>query len=208
MVLNIHPDNPEHRKVKQAVEVLKNGGVIIYPTDAVYVLGCDLYNNKAVQKVAQLRGIKPEKANFSLLCEDLSHLSNYCKPINSATFRLMKEKLPGPFTFILEANNEVPRIFKSRKKTVGIRVPDNNITQAIIKELGNPLISTSVHNEDEVLEYISDPDLIAEQWEKRVDLIVKGGMSGLTATTIIDCTGDEPVLQREGLGNVDTQEND
>ncbi|TXC82052.1 L-threonylcarbamoyladenylate synthase [Luteibaculum oceani] len=203
MFLSIHPENPEPRKIAQAVEILKQGGVIIYPTDAVYVIGCSLFDHKAVQKVAQLKGIKPEKANFTLMCEDLSHISEYTKPISTATFRVMKDKLPGPFTFILEANNEVPRIFRSKKKTVGIRVPDNKITQTLIRELGNPLISTSVHNEDEILEYISDPSLIADDWEDRVDLIIDGGMSGLEATTIIDCSGAEPEVIREGKGSID-----
>ncbi|MGB0167483.1 MAG: L-threonylcarbamoyladenylate synthase [Luteibaculum sp.] len=205
MKLSIHPQNPELRKIQQAVEILKSGGVIIYPTDAVYVMGCSLLHNKAIQKVAQLRGIKPEKANFTLMCEDLSHLSSYCKPINTATFRVMRDKLPGPYTFILEASNEVPKIFKSKKKTVGIRVPDNLITRTLIKELGNPLISTSVHNDDQILEYISEPSLIAEQWENQVDCIIDGGMGGLTATTIIDCTGPEPEVTRQGLGVLENQ---
>lgn len=203
MLLSIHPESPEERKIAQVVDHLRKGGVIIYPTDAVYVMGCDLLNTKAVQRVAQLKGVKLEKANFTLMCQDLSHLSEYCKPINTSTFRLMRDKLPGPFTFILEASNEVPRIFKSKKKTVGIRVPNCNITQEIIKQLGNPLISTSVHSTDEILEYISDPSLINDEWSNQIELIIDGGISGLEPTTILDCTGSEPQIIREGKGKID-----
>ncbi len=202
MLLNIHPTTPEQRKIDQVVDILSQGGVIIYPTDAVYVLGCSLNNYKAVQRVAQLKNVKLEKANFTLMCSDLSHLSTYAKPINGATFRLMKDKLPGPYTFILEASNEVPRIFKSKKKTVGIRVPDCNITQRIIDHLGHPLISTSVHSDDEIIDYLTDPSLIADEWDTRVDAIIDGGILGLSPTTIIDCTGAEPEVMREGKGEI------
>ncbi len=200
MLVTIYPENPDERKIKQVVDCLKNGGVIIYPTDAVYCIGCDLNNQKAVERVAKIKGVKLEKANFSLVCADLSNLSLYTKPISSVVFRLMRQVLPGPFTFILNASNEVPRIFQSKKKTVGIRVPDNAIMQALIKELGNPIISTSVHDDDEIVEYTTDPELIHERYENLVDLVIDGGHGNIEATTIVDCTTGEVEIVRQGLG--------
>jgi tRNA threonylcarbamoyl adenosine modification protein (Sua5/YciO/YrdC/YwlC family) len=202
MLLTIHPDNPDIRKIDQAVQVLKKGAVIIYPTDTVYSMACDLTNRKAVERMAQIKGIKIEKANFSLVCYDLSHISDYTVQFSNATYKMMKRALPGPYTFILNANNSVPKLFKSKKKTVGIRVPNNNIARAIVEKLGNPLISTSVHDDDEILEYITDPELIHEKYENILDLVIDGGYGQNEASTIIDCTGNDPEIIREGIGDI------
>jgi tRNA threonylcarbamoyl adenosine modification protein (Sua5/YciO/YrdC/YwlC family) len=201
-LLKIYEDNPNEAAVKKAVEVLKNGGLIIYPTDTVYGLGCDITNVKAVEKVAKIKGIKLEKANLSFICFDLSHISDYVKQIDTATFKLLKRALPGPYTFILPGNNNLPKVFKN-KKTVGIRVPDNNIIRAIVKELGNPIISTSIHDEDEVLEYSTDPELIFEKWENQIELVIDGGYGDNVPSTIIDLSGNEPEVIREGKGDLD-----
>ena len=203
MLLNIHPDNPDTRKIAQAIQVLKKGGVIIYPTDTVYSMACDLNNRKAVERMAQIKGIKLEKANFSLICYDLSHISDFTVQFGNNIYKLMKRALPGPFTFILNANNSVPKLFKSKKKTIGIRVPNNNIARLLVKELGNPLISTSVHDDDEILEYITDPELIHEKYQTILDLVIDGGYGKNEASTIVDCTGNEPEILREGLGDID-----
>jgi tRNA threonylcarbamoyl adenosine modification protein (Sua5/YciO/YrdC/YwlC family) len=184
------------------VEVLKNGGLIIYPTDTVYGLGCDITNARALEKVAKIKGIKLEKANLSFICSDLSHISDYVKQIDTATFKLLKRALPGPYTFILPGNNNLPKVFKN-KKTVGIRVPDNKIIRAIVKELGNPIISTSIHDEDEVLEYSTDPELIFEKWENQIELVIDGGYGDNVPSTIIDLSGNEPEVIREGKGDLD-----
>jgi tRNA threonylcarbamoyl adenosine modification protein (Sua5/YciO/YrdC/YwlC family) len=202
MLLTIHPDNPDKRKIDQAIQVLKKGGIIIYPTDTVYSMACDLNNRKAVERMAQIKGIKLEKANFSLICYDLSHISDYTVQFSNSIYKLMKRALPGPFTFILNANNSVPKLFKSKKKTIGIRVPDNNIARTLVEELGNPLISTSVHDDDEILEYITDPELIHEKYENLLDLVIDGGYGKNEASTIIDCTGNEPEIIREGIGDI------
>ncbi|MCF8362339.1 MAG: threonylcarbamoyl-AMP synthase, partial [Prolixibacteraceae bacterium] len=178
------------------------GGIIIYPTDTVYSLGCDIMNSKAVEKVAKIKGIKVEKSNFSFICHDLSHLSNYSKPILNSVFKLMKRNLPGPFTFILTASNNVPRYFKKKKKTVGIRVPNNAIIRHIVEELGNPVFSTSVHSQDEIKGYMTDPELIYEEYEKIVDAVVDGGLGDNQVSTIIDCSEDEISVIREGKGNL------
>ena len=190
-LLKIYEDNPNEAAVKKAVEVLKNGGLIIYPTDTVYGLGCDITNLKAVEKVAKIKGIKLEKANLSFICSDLSHISDYVKQIDTATFKLLKRALPGPYTFILPGSSNLPKVFKN-KKTVGIRVPDNNIIRAIVKELGNPIISTSIHDEDEVLEYSTDPELIFEKWQNQIELVIDGGYGDNVPSTIIDLSGNEP----------------
>ena len=196
-LLKIYEDNPNEAAVKKAVEVLKNGGLIIYPTDTVYGLGCDITNLKAVEKVAKIKGIKLEKANLSFICSDLSHISDYVKQIDTATFKLLKRALPGPYTFILPGSSNLPKVFKN-KKTVGIRVPDNNIIRAIVKELGNPIISTSIHDEDEVLEYSTDPELIFEKWQNQIELVIDGGYGDNVPSTIIDLSGNEPEVIREG----------
>ena len=201
-LLKIYEDNPNEAAVKKAVEVLKNGGLIIYPTDTVYGLGCDITNVTAVEKVAKIKGIKLEKANLSFICSDLSHISDYVKQIDTATFKLLKRALPGPYTFILPGSSNLPKVFKN-KKTVGIRVPDNNIIRAIVKELGNPIISTSIHDEDEVLEYSTDPELIFEKWQNQIELVIDGGYGNNVPSTIIDLSGNEPEVIREGKGDLD-----
>ncbi|WP_396171214.1 L-threonylcarbamoyladenylate synthase [Flavobacterium sp.] len=200
--LKIYEDNPNEAAIKKVVEVLKNGGVIIYPTDTVYGLGCDITNTKALERVAKLKGIKLEKANLSFICYNLSHISDYVKQIDTATFKLLKRALPGPYTFILPGNNDLPKVFKN-KKTVGIRVPDNSIIRAIIKELGNPIISTSIHDEDEIIEYSTDPELIFEKWQNKVDMVIDGGYGDNIPSTIIDLSGNEPEVIREGKGSLD-----
>lgn len=200
MLVRMFNENPNPREVRRIVEVLRNGGLIIYPTDTVYGLGCDITQSKAVEKVARIKGVKLEKANFSFICSDLSHLSDYTKPISNSTFKLMKKNLPGPFTFILEANNNVPKYFKGKKKTVGIRVPDNNIIHDIVAELGNPILSTSVHDDDEILEYTTDPELIYEKYQDLVDIVIDGGYGELVPSTIVDCSKDENEILREGKG--------
>ncbi|PHQ29336.1 L-threonylcarbamoyladenylate synthase [Leeuwenhoekiella nanhaiensis] len=199
--IKVYEDNPSEREIKRIVKILKNDGVIIYPTDTVYGLGCDITSNRALERVAQLRGVKLDKANFSFICEDLSNLSDYVRQIDTPTFKLLKRALPGPYTFILPGNNNLPTVFK-KKKTVGIRVPDNAIARAIVKELGNPIISTSIRDEDEVIEYTTDPELILEKWEKLVDAVVDGGYGGNIPSTVIDLTSGEAVLIREGKGEL------
>lgn len=203
MYLEIHPDNPEPRKIAQAVEIIRKGGVVIFPTDTIYALGCDLNNTKAIEKVCRILGKKPERANLSLICADLSDMSSYSAPINSTVFRLMKHCLPGPYTFILRSSRLVPKLFQSNKKTVGIRVPDNNIIRSLLQQLGNPLVSSSVHSEDEIIEYLTDPQEIYEKFENQIDLMIDGGTGDNQASTIIDCVDGEPVLVREGKGEVD-----
>ncbi len=202
MLLNIHPENPDDKRMNQVVECLRGGGVIIYPTDTVYSIGCDLMNQKAVARVAQLRGLKPEKANFSLICYDLSHISEYAR-IETADYKLMKKSLPGAFTFILNASSKVPKIFKANKKTVGIRVPDNLIARELVKLLGNPLIATSVHDDDEVIEYTTDPELIHEKYHNQVDIVINGGFGNNQASTIVDLTSGQPEIVRQGIGDLD-----
>jgi tRNA threonylcarbamoyl adenosine modification protein (Sua5/YciO/YrdC/YwlC family) len=200
--IKIFNDKPNESAIKKVVDVLKNGGLIIYPTDTVYGLGCDITNLKALEKVAKIKGIKLEKANLSFICYDLSHISDYVKQIDTSTFKLLKRALPGPYTFILPGNNDLPKVFKN-KKTVGIRVPDNNIIRAIVKELGNPIISTSIYDEDEVLEYSTDPELIFEKWQNIVDVVIDGGYGYNIPSTIIDLSGYEPEVIREGKGTLD-----
>lgn len=202
MLIKIHPGNPSARQIKTVVECLNDGGLIIFPTDTIYALGCDIYKSRAIDKVAQIKGIKKQKANFSFVCHNLSHLSDFTRPINNEVFKLMKSTLPGPFTFILNANNNVPKIFQSKKKTVGIRIPDNNIPTEIIRELGNPILSTSVHDEDEIIEYTTDPELIYEKFKNQVDIVIDGGYGDNEPSTIIDCTGSEITILREGKGKI------
>jgi tRNA threonylcarbamoyl adenosine modification protein (Sua5/YciO/YrdC/YwlC family) len=202
MLIRLYEENNDQRKINQIIEVLKNGGIIIYPTDTVYSIGCDIMNQKAVEKVAKIKGIQVEKSRFSFICHDLSHLSDYTKPIPNQIFKLMRRNLPGPFTFILEANNNVPRYFKGKKKTVGIRVPNNTIIREIVRELGNPIFSSSVHDADEILAYTTDPELIHEEWENQVDIVIDGGFGGNEVSTIVDCTGEEVEVVREGKGEL------
>ncbi len=201
-LIRIYPDNPDFRMLRKITKDMRDGALVIYPTDTVYGLGCDINNKTALEKVAQLRGVKLEKANFSFICEDLSNLSDYVSQIDSRTFKILKRNLPGPYTFILPGNNNLPTVFK-KKKTVGIRVPDNSIAVGLVHALGNPIISTSIRDEDEVIEYTTDPSLIHEKWDKKVDYVIDGGYGGNIASTVIDLTGDEPILLREGLGSVD-----
>jgi len=199
MLVKLFNENPNLREILKIVDVLRKGGLIIYPTDTIYGLGCDITNAKAVEKVARIKNVKVEKNNFSFICSDLSHISDFTKPISNSVFKLMKKNLPGPFTFILEANNNVPKYFKG-KKTVGIRVPDNNIIREIVRELGNPILSTSVHDEDEILEYTTDPELIYEKYQDIAEVVIDGGYGEFIPSTIVDCTGDEIVIVREGKG--------
>ncbi len=203
MLLEIHPDNPQPRLINEVVEVLENGGIIIYPTDTVYGIGCDIFNTKAVERVCQMKGIRPDKAQFSFVCNDLSHLADYTKQFNSSTFKLINRALPGPYTFILPASNAVPKLLKSRRKTVGIRIPDNPIAQAIVSELKNPIISTSLKLDDDMNEYPSDPYEIHEMFGHQVDMVIDGGITNLQASTIIDCTSSSPEIIREGAGSID-----
>lgn len=200
--IKIYPENPNPRDIKKVVDIISKGGLVIYPSDTVYALGCDITNLKALERVAQLKGVKLDKANFSFVCADLSNLSDYVRQIDSATFKLLKRALPGPYTFILPGNNNLPTVFK-KKKEVGIRVPDNSIVQAIVRELGNPIISTSIHDEDEVVEYTTDPELIFEKWEHLVDVVIDGGYGDNVPSTVIDLTREEPVLIREGKGSLE-----
>ena len=202
MLLTIYPDNPNSRHISTAVELLKNDGVVVIPTDTVYAIACSIGSNKAFERICRLKGVKPEKANFSFVCSDLSNISDYTKPFSREVFRVMKNSLPGPFTFILQANNQVPAIFRSNKKTIGIRVPDNNIAHTIVQELGSPLMVTSVHDADEILDYTTDPAVIDEKYGHDVDLVIDGGYSEFHPSTIIDCTGEIPVVIREGKGIV------
>jgi tRNA threonylcarbamoyl adenosine modification protein (Sua5/YciO/YrdC/YwlC family) len=203
MLIKIYPENPNPKAIDQIVEVLKKGGVIIYPTDTVYGMGCDITNQKAIERICKLRGIKPEKANFSFICSDLRHISDYIKPIDTTVFRVLKKALPGPFTFIFNANNNVPKLLSSNKKTVGIRVPDNAIAREIVLRLGNPILSTSIHDDDEVIEYSTDPDLIHEKYEDKVDLIVDGGYGDNEPSTVVDCTSGDFEIIRQGKGDLE-----
>lgn len=200
MLLKIYPENPNPKHVRIVVECLMDGGIIIYPTDTIYGLGCDIFKAKAIERIATIKGIKAEKANFSFICNDLSQLSDYTKPIPNSIFKLMKSNLPGPFTFILNASNNVPKLIQSKKKTVGIRIPDNLIPIEIVKELGNPIMSTSIHDDDKIIEYTTDPELIYEKYNKLVDIVIDGGYGDNEPSTIVDCTEDEPVVVREGKG--------
>ena len=201
-LLKVYNENPDPRVIQQAVDVLRKGGIIIYPTDTVYGLGCDITNTKALEKVARIKQVKLDKANFSFICNDLSNLSEYVRQIDTPVYKLLKRALPGPYTFILNGNNSLPKAFK-KKKTVGIRIPDNNIVRQVVKELGNPIVSTSIYDEDEVIEYTTDPELIFEKWQDKVDLVLDGGYGGNVASTILDVSGDEILVVREGKGSLE-----
>lgn len=201
MLVKIYEENPNPKDVSKVVKTLQDGGLVIYPTDTVYAIGCDALNVRAVEKICRMKGVNPQKSNLSIICYDLSNLSEYAK-VSNAAFKLMKRYLPGPYTFILPTSNELPKIYKNRKE-VGIRVPDNRIVRTIVQELGNPLLTMSIHDEeDEVLEYSTDPELIKEKYEGRVDLVIDGGYGGLEPSTVVDCTTDEFTLLRQGKGEI------
>jgi tRNA threonylcarbamoyl adenosine modification protein (Sua5/YciO/YrdC/YwlC family) len=202
MLLRVHPDNPDDRNLKVITDCLRSGGLVIYPSDTIYGLGCDITQIKAVDRIAQIKGIKREKANFSFICYDLSHLSDFSRPIPNHIFRLMRKALPGPFTFILNANNNVPHYFQSKKKTVGIRIPNHLVPLQIVEKLGNPIMTTSIHDEDEIIEYSTDPELIYEKYRDLVDIVVDSGPGGNIPSTVVDCTGDEPLIIRQGKGDL------
>ena len=201
MFIKTYPENPNPKAIDKVISVLRDGGLVIYPTDTVYAIGCDALNVRAVEKICQIKGVNPQKSGLSIICYDLSNLSAYAKVSNSA-FKLMKKNLPGPFTFILPTSSELPKIYKNRRE-VGIRVPDNNIIRQLVKELGNPILTMSIHDEDEYIEYSTDPELIAEKYEDVVDVVIDGGMGGTEASTVIDCTSDEFVIVRQGKGELD-----
>ncbi|MEL6976108.1 MAG: L-threonylcarbamoyladenylate synthase [Bacteroidota bacterium] len=200
--IKLFEENPNPRQVELVVDILRKGGLVIYPTDTVYGLGCDISNTKALERIARIKGIKLAKASWSFVCADLSNLSDYVRQIDSATFKILKRALPGPYTFILPGNNNLPKDFKKRK-TVGIRVPDNSIARAIVESLGNPIVSTSIHDEDDILEYTTDPELIFEKWQNLVDVVIDGGYGGNVASTIIDLSDGYPEVVREGKGSTD-----
>ena len=200
--IKIYNENPNPKEIDRVVEVLKKGGLIIYPTDTVYGLGCDITNTKGLERIARIKNIKLAKANLSFICNDLSHMSDYVKQIDTPTYKILKRALPGPYTFVLPGNSNLPRAFKN-KKTVGIRVPDNNIIREIVKELGNPIISTSIRDEDDVIEYTTDPELIYEKWKNIVDLVIDGGFGGNQPSTVIDLSKDEIEIVREGKGSLE-----
>lgn len=204
MIIEINPHNIDERLIQQAADILKKGGIIIFPTDSVYAMGCDLYNKNALAKLAKLKGVKLNKARFSIICHNLSDLSNYVKQIDRPTFKLLKQHLPGPFTFVLTANNEIPKLFDSNRKEIGIRIPDNQITLKITEALGKPIATTSLHDdEDTFLDYFNDPYEIYQRFDDDVDLVVDGGYGKLHASTIIDCTSGAPVIVRQGIGKLD-----
>ncbi|MHB1105427.1 MAG: L-threonylcarbamoyladenylate synthase [Lutibacter sp.] len=201
-LIKIYNENPNEREIDKVVKVLQKGGIIIYPTDTVYGLGCDITNTKAMERVAQLKGLKLDKANFSFICYDLSNLSDYVKQIDTPAYKILKKALPGPYTFILPSSNNLPKAFKN-KKTVGIRIPDNNIIRELVKKLGNPIVSTSIYDEDDLLEYTTDPELIFEKWENKVDIVIDGGYGSNVPSTVVDLSEGEITILREGLGSVE-----
>ncbi len=200
MLIKIHPENPAPRHIKMVVEALEKGGVVIFPTDTIYGMGCSLYQPRAFDKISQIKGGKKEKTSFSVIVNSLSMLSEFTKPLENTLFRLIRRNLPGPFTFILNANNKVPKIFQSRKKTIGIRIPDNRITSSIVEELGHPLLTTSIRDEDEVIEYTTDPELIYEKYRDLVAVVIDGGYGDNEPSTVVDCTSGEPEIIRQGKG--------
>jgi tRNA threonylcarbamoyl adenosine modification protein (Sua5/YciO/YrdC/YwlC family) len=200
MYLTLYPENPNEKELRKAVDCLKKDGVVIYPTDTVYGIGCSIYSKKAIERIARIKNMKSNKMEFSIICHDLKNISDYTRQLDKTTYRLLKSTLPGPFTYILNANNQVPKLFDRKKHTVGIRVPDNNIARELVRLLGNPMLSTSVHDEDEVLEYTTDPSLIYEKYQQVVDLVIDGGYGNNEASTIVDCTEDVPAILRQGIG--------
>lgn len=202
-LIQIHPQNPESRKIARVVEVLRQGGIIVYPTDTIYGIGCDLMNRKAVERLCKIMNIKPHKLDLSFICNDLSHISEYVKRIDTPVFKVLKKSLPGPYTFIFESSSRVPKILDVNKKTVGIRIPDHNIPRMIVAELGNPLITSSIKDDDHIKEYTTDPEEIYEDFKNQVDIVIDGGAGGNIPSTVVDCTGNELVIIRQGLGEID-----
>lgn len=202
-LIQINPENPQEHKIQEVAKLLRKGAVIIYPTDSVYAIGCDIFNHKALERICKIKGIKPEKAQFSLICHDLSNIAEYTRQFDNSIFKLIKKCVPGPFTFILNSSSKVPKLIQPKKKTVGIRIPNNNIPLKIVEVLGNPILTTSIKDDDEVLEYTTDPELIHERYDHLVDLVIDGGFGQNEATTVIDCTGSEIEILRQGLGNLD-----
>jgi len=203
MLLNIHPDNPDQRKMQMAVNVLQRGGLVIYPTDSVYAVACLLNQSKSLEKLARFKKIKADKTNFSIICHDLGNISEYARNIENNVFKIMKKSLPGPYTFILNASSKIPSYFNANKKTVGIRVPDNNIARQIVKMLGNPILSTSIHDDDEIIEYSTDPELIHEKYKDQVDIVIDGGYGENIPSTVVDCTTGDFDIVREGKGDLE-----
>ena len=203
MLLRLYSENPNARHIRKVVDVLEGGGIIIYPTDTVYAMGCDVKAHKAIERIAQLKGQNPDNPDLSIIFRDMSQLSEYTVIYDDNIFRLLKRNLPGPFTFIVKANNQIPRLFKNKKKTVGIRIPDNSIVNEIVKELGRPIITTSIHDPDEIIEYTTDPELIWEKFRDFADIVINGGYGKNEASTIVDCTGDEITIVRQGLGQLE-----
>lgn len=200
--IKLYPDNPDLRKIEQIVQVLRAGGVIIYPTDTVYGIGCDIFQSKAIERVARIKGLKPEKASFAFICHDMSHLAEYAR-VSNAVYKVMKKALPGPFTFVLPATNQVPKLLNNKRKTIGIRIPNNGIIREIVKALGNPILTSSIVDEDDILEYSTDPELIFEKFENQVDIVIDGGYGNNVASTVVLCDNDDFEVVREGLGNLD-----
>jgi len=203
MLLKIYPENPNQDRIRKVVNVLEEGGIIIYPTDTVYAMGCDIKANKSIEKIARLKGMNPDNPDMSLIFHDMSQLSEYTVIRDNSLFKLLKRNLPGPFTFIIQANNQIPKLFKNKKKTVGIRIPDNNIVMELVRELGRPIITTSIHDPDEVIEYTTDPELIYEKYRDFAEIVINGGYGRNEASTIVDCTSDEPEIIRQGLGIIE-----
>ncbi len=200
MLLRIYHENPSAERIRKVADILEAGGIIIYPTDTVYAMGCDIRANKSIEKIARLKGLNPSNPDLSIIFHDMSQLSEYTIIRDNTTFKLLKRNLPGPFTFIVQANNQIPKLFKNKKKTVGIRIPDSPIIMELVKELGRPVITTSIHDPDEVIEYTTDPELIFEKYKGFADVVINGGFGKNEASTVVDCTGDEPVIIRQGLG--------
>ncbi|NLJ43314.1 MAG: threonylcarbamoyl-AMP synthase [Bacteroidales bacterium] len=200
MLLKLYPENPNPDRIRKVVAVLEDGGIIIYPTDTVYAMGCDIKAHKSIEKIAQLKGLNPLNPDMSLIFRDMSQLSEYTVIRDNSVFKLLKRNLPGPFTFIVQANNQIPKLFKNKKKTVGIRIPDNTIVHEIVRELGRPIMTTSIHDPDDVIEYTTDPELIYEKYRDFADIVIDGGYGRNEASTIVDCTGDEIIVVRQGLG--------
>lgn len=203
MLLRIYSENPAPRQIKTVIDCLNTGGLVIFPTDTVYALGCSIHHPKAVDRIAQLKGIKKEKAHFSFIFNNLSMLSDFTKPIDNEVYKLMRRNLPGPFTFILPANNNIPKIFQSKKKTVGIRIPDENIIATLVEELGHPILTTSIHDDDQLVEYTTDPEIIYDKFKDLVDIVIDGGPGGNQPSTIVDCAEGEPIIIRQGRGIID-----